>query len=175
MKRKRAIDDAEDVQRSPKVPRFTHESDISDRPKRRPPAENLLDEEDGASDAQSDSDDETGDEETSKGPLAPKPKAQPHLHRELPSAKELKTIFEASELFKSNAFKLQVAPLFIGFWTCLTEALSICRSTNSSRPSPQSPKNLPVRHLKLSSLSYMTTFRTFHPSLPHNLFKPRRN
>jgi len=93
-----------------------------------------------------------------RGPLAPKTKAQPHLHRELPSAKELKTIFEASELFKSNAFKLQVVPLSIGFDTTFTEALSIRRSTNSSRPSPQNPLNLPVRHLKLSSSSYTTTF-----------------
>lgn len=81
---------------------------LTDQPQRRQPAENLLDEEGDASDVQSGSDDGPGDGETSKGPLAPKPKAQPHLHRELPSAKELKTIFEASELFKSNAFKLQV-------------------------------------------------------------------
>ena len=86
---------------------------LTSRPQRRPPTENLLDEEDEASDARSGSDDGSGDEETSKGPLAPNQKAQPHIHRELPSAKELKTIFEASELFKSNAFKLHVGFLTI--------------------------------------------------------------
>lgn len=76
----------------------------------------MLGEEDDASDAQSGSDDGPTDEEMSKGPLAPKQKAQPQMHRQLPSAQELKTIFEASELFKSNAFKLQVGSLFITFW-----------------------------------------------------------
>lgn len=88
-------------------------------PQRRPPTENLLDEEDDALDTQSSLDDGSGDEETSKGLLAPKQKARPHIHRELPSAKELKTIAEASELFKSNAFKLQVCFLISRSGNCL--------------------------------------------------------
>ena len=107
----------DDVQHSPKVPRSTHKSDVSDKgAQRRPTRENLLEEEDDAADAQSGSDDGPTDEETSRGPLAPKQKAQPQIHRQLPSAKELKTIFEASELFKSNAFKLQVGSISINFW-----------------------------------------------------------
>ena len=149
---------------------------LTSEPQRRPTTENLPDEEDGVPDAQSGSDDGPIDEETSKGPLAPKQKAQPQMHRELPSAKELKTIFEASELFKSNAFKLQVYSLSIRYWDCLHRPLLfIRRSTNSSKPSPQNPPNLPVRRLKPSSLSYMTTFRTFHPSLRHNLLTRRQS
>ena len=86
---------------------------------RRPPTENLPEEEDDASDAQSGSYDGLSDKETRKGPLAQKQKTQPHMHRELPSAQELKTIFEASELFKSNAFKLQVSSLIMRLWTRL--------------------------------------------------------
>jgi len=92
---------------------------LTSEPQRRPTKENLLDEEDDALDAHSGSGDGPEGEEMSKGPLAPKQKAQPHMHRDLPSAKELKTIFEASELFKSNAFKLQVGSLSIGFRNCL--------------------------------------------------------
>jgi hypothetical protein len=88
-------------------------------PQRRPTTENLQDEEEDGPDAHSGSDDGPTDEEASKGPLAPKQKAQPQMHRQLPSATELKTIFEASELFKSNAFKLQVNFLSIRFWDCL--------------------------------------------------------
>ena len=92
---------------------------LTSEPQRRPTTEKVLDEEADAPDAQSGSDDGTTDEEASKGPLAPKQKAQPQMHRQLPSAKELKTIFEASELFKSNTFKLQVNYLSIHFWGCL--------------------------------------------------------
>jgi len=92
---------------------------LTSEPQRRPTTENLQDEEEDAPDAYSGSDDGPTDEEASKGPLAPKQKAQAQMHRQLPSATELKTIFEASELFKSNAFKLQVNSLSIKLWDCL--------------------------------------------------------
>lgn len=61
------------------------------------------------SESDADSGSESSAAEDLDGLKTLKEKAVVQQARELPSAQELKAIFEASDLFKSNAFKLQVS------------------------------------------------------------------
>ena len=49
----------------------------------------------------------SGEEDEEDGKRSKEKKPVLHSVRDLPSAQELRAIFESSELFRSNAFKLQ--------------------------------------------------------------------
>ena len=91
------------------------------------------------------------------------------MHRQLPSAKELKTIFEASELFKSNSFKLQVGSLSIKIrgWPSLTPIISqIDQLLQSITPKSSKSARAPLEAFLLKLHDHLQNLPSLTPAQP---------